>query len=424
MLPMKKIAVCSLSLAAITVPMVAQTPARAAQPAPASTPMSSPAPAPTGGVPKAQTAPGVSPSPSANPSASPSATPTPLYQFSGYVDVSHTSLHGANALQFTSGVADRVFDTQKSGLQPNALDLAITHNSSGMLGGKIEVLGGNDANIIQSYSFSNTNNFSIMQAYLSYTTGLFTATAGKYVTFAGAEVIQSPQNTNFSRSILFGYAVPFTHTGVRLTYAPNSIISVTGGVNNGWDSFNDPNGAKTLEGAIAYTPNKIVTLNLQGYTGKEPLSLYPLNPITGNRTLIDAVATFHASTPLSFVVNYDLGTQANAPLLNGGGGLLGNGTAVWDGVAGYINYQFPTLPIALSARAETFYDANGYRTGLQQRWNEQTFTIGITPFAPFTIRGEYRNDTSSVPAFLQADGSGRRQQHTLGVEALLKISRP
>jgi len=38
--------------------------------------------------------------------------------------------------------------------------------------------------------------------------------AGKFVTLAGSEVIWSPSNSNFSRSILFG-AIPFTHTGVR-----------------------------------------------------------------------------------------------------------------------------------------------------------------------------------------------------------------
>ena len=286
---------------------------------------------------KSSTSPGVKPSPSGAPVASPAAsaspsptpTPTPLYQFAGYTDVSHTSLYGASALRFVNGTPDRVFDNQNGHIQPNGADLSITHNSSGMLGGKVEILGGTDANVIQSYSMSGVQQYSLMQAYLQYTSGLFTIVAGKYNTLAGAEVIESPANTNFSRSILFGYAIPFTHTGVRVTYAPNSVLSLIGGVNNGWDEFNDPNGAKTIEAGLSYTPNKYAGITVQGYTGHDSLSnfaltsatsntvsfipsVFPANGDAGNRSVIDAVATFHAGTPLTFVLNYDLGTQANA----------------------------------------------------------------------------------------------------------------
>ena len=37
--------------------------------------------------------------------------------------------------------------------------------------------------------------------------------AGKFVTPIGAEVIESQDNWNYTRSILFGYAIPFYHLG-------------------------------------------------------------------------------------------------------------------------------------------------------------------------------------------------------------------
>ena len=40
---------------------------------------------------------------------------------------------------------------------------------------------------------------------------------GKFVTPIGAEVIESQDNWNYTRSILFGYAIPFYHVGVRAT---------------------------------------------------------------------------------------------------------------------------------------------------------------------------------------------------------------
>ena len=402
---------------------------------------------------KASTSPGVQPSPNGAPvpspgasaSPSPSPTPTPLYQFAGYTDASHTSLYGASALRFVDGAPDRVFDNQVGHIQPNAVDFSITHNSSGMLGGKVELLGGTDANVIQSYSMSAVQQYSLVQAYLQFTSGLFTFIAGKYNTLAGAEVIESPSNVNFSRSILFGYAVPFTHTGVRVTYSPNSVLSLIGGVNNGWDEFNDPNGAKTIEAGISYTPNKIAGITVQGYTGHDSLSNYnltsstantvsfipavtPANGDAGNRSLIDAVATFHAGTPLTFIVNYDLGTQANAPNLNFN--LFDPTsqplqTAVWSGVAGYASYTFPTVPVSFTIRGETFNYAAGYRTGIIQRWSEQTGTLAVSPpNTPLTLRVEYRSDSSTAPVFLQSDGTGSQHQHTIGLEAIVNFHSP
>ena len=51
---------------------------------------------------------------------------------------------------------------------------------------------------------------------------------GKFVTPMGAEVIESKDNWNYSRSILFGYAIPFYHFGVRAKYAFNDKYSLTG----------------------------------------------------------------------------------------------------------------------------------------------------------------------------------------------------
>ena len=50
-------------------------------------------------------------------------------------------------------------------------------------------------------------------------------TSGRFVTPIGAEVIESQDNWNYTRSILFGYAIPFNHTGVRATYAASDKAS-------------------------------------------------------------------------------------------------------------------------------------------------------------------------------------------------------
>ena len=41
----------------------------------------------------------------------------------------------------------------------------------------------------------------------------------------GYEVIESPNNLNFSRGYLFNFAGPFTHTGVVANYAPTEWLT-------------------------------------------------------------------------------------------------------------------------------------------------------------------------------------------------------
>ena len=59
----------------------------------------------------------------------------------------------------------------------------------------------------------------IQQAYVSLLTGKVQWDVGKFVTPIGTEVIESQDNWNYTRSILFGYAIPFYHVGVRGTLA-------------------------------------------------------------------------------------------------------------------------------------------------------------------------------------------------------------
>jgi hypothetical protein len=52
----------------------------------------------------------------------------------------------------------------------------------------------------------------------------------------GAEVIESQDNWNYTRSTLFGYAIPFYHLGVRASMPVNDKLSLAGFVTNGWNN--------------------------------------------------------------------------------------------------------------------------------------------------------------------------------------------
>jgi hypothetical protein len=58
----------------------------------------------------------------------------------------------------------------------------------------------------------------IQQAYLTATKDKLTFDFGKFVTPLGAEVIETKDNWNYTRGLLFTWAIPFTHLGARATY--------------------------------------------------------------------------------------------------------------------------------------------------------------------------------------------------------------
>ncbi|HTD32264.1 MAG TPA: outer membrane beta-barrel protein [Candidatus Elarobacter sp.] len=366
------------------------------------------------------------PAPAASPSASPSPSPTPrAWQASGYAATSfNASSHpGGSGFAFANGAPSRTFDTLDRQPMLNAVNVQLV--KTGTIGGKIELTAGTNADVIASYPTANNDSFDVTQAYLSYTGGPFTLIAGKFSTLAGAEVIEDPANVNVSRSILFGFAVPFTHTGARLTYAPSAAWSLIGGVNDGWDDTKgNGTGAKTAEAGIAYN-GTVISVAAQGYSGTERISnaawtFFPATPI-GHRSLIDVVGTYHATPRLTFQANFDSGQQQNVPLVDGAGAATGIvGSASWNGVAGYATYQLtPKLSAAL--RSETFGDAGGYRTGYDQRWRETTLTFAYAPSAPLLFRLEGRADSSNRGIWIASGGLPATSLQSIAVQALVKF---
>ncbi len=310
----------------------------------------------------------------------------------------------------------------------NAINVQLQKN--GPVFGKIELTAGTNANVIASYPYANNPNalqtaFDVTQLYAGIATGPFSLQAGKFETLAGAEVIEDPSDTNVSRSILFGYAVPFTHTGARLTYTPTSTWTAIAGVNNGWDNLKGPGGPKTAELGLAYNSSTI-TLAAQAYLGMERYSNAQWSATgdspAGHRSLVDIVGTYHVTPNFTLVGNYDGGRQTAVPLINSAGAFIGGplGTATWNGFAGYATYQF-TPKFSGSLRAETFTDRGGYRTGYDQTWSEQTLTIAYAVSSPVTIRVEGRSDHSNQPVWADQGGVLHNAMKSIAVQALVKF---
>ena len=136
-----------------------------------------------------------------------------------------------------------------------------------------------------AFPFRNTFMGDLQQAYGSYQVPLgsgLTVKAGKFVTLLGYEVIESPNNPNFSRSFLFGFAIPFTHVGALLSYSPTDWLTVTAGPVVGWDVAKDNNNSMSATGQFALTPFKDFTATFTWITGPEQAS-----NTTHPRTVLD-----------------------------------------------------------------------------------------------------------------------------------------
>ena len=210
---------------------------------------------------------------------------------------------------------------------------------------------------------------------------------GKFVTTAGEEVIETNSDWNYTRSILFYYAIPFYHFGVRATYAPNSKISLQASITNGWNDIVAINNGKTYGGSISYTPNSKWGVTETYYAG-------PVNDINYWRQLSDTTISYSPNTKVSFAINGDYGRDVES---------AGGRVADWWGPAGYVKYVLgPKDTIAIryeyydDPEGLTLFSGFGYSSGHAQ---EVTTTYTHMIANSLMSRFEYRYDFASQPIF-------------------------
>jgi hypothetical protein len=323
---------------------------------------------------------------------------------SGYIDAGYT--YAKNGAGFT----DRVFDTQQNSFALNQFGLSVAKQPKEGFGGLVNITVGRDAQLIHSFPEPATSMFDITQAYLQYAGGPLTVIAGKFTTLHGTEVIASTGNTNISRSILFG-AVPFTHTGVRATWALSDTVSLIAGVNNGWDQLTDQNKGKTAELGATLNPIKPLSITVSGYSGNEGVA-----PNVGKRTSVNAVVSFTIIDPLT----------VGAEILQVSQEIPGAAKAKYSGFAGYVTFMFtPKLRGVL--RAESFDDKNGFHFAppafatSDTKYKEVTATVSFLASDSFEARAEVRRDSANNTVFTDSTGATSKNMTSAALQGLYKF---
>jgi len=325
----------------------------------------------------------------------------------GYIDAAY-SWANRNQQAFT----DRVFDQQNNSFSLHQFGLTAAKQPKEGFGGLVNITVGQDSQFIHSFPESGTQStFDLTQAYGSYSAGGLTLIGGKFTTLAGTEVIASSGNTTFSRSILFG-AIPFTHTGVRASYAPSDTITLYGGLNNGWDQLSDANRQKTLEIGATFNPVKALTVTASGYFGTDPANAQAGTGPNGERDLINIVANFIASNSLSL----------GAELLTFRQDIPGGTTQKYDGAALYFTYMLNSQWRGV-VRGEYFNDKNGFHfaTANGTKYYEGTLCLSYLPNSSFEARTEVRMDKANNSVFIDSDGSTSKTLMSFGLQGLYKF---
>ena len=229
--------------------------------------------------------------------------------------------------------------------------------------------------------------------------------AGEFASSAGAEVFATNQNFNYSRSLLFAWAVPYSHTGFRLQYPVGAHFTGSFQVVNGWNNVEPINRGKTYGFTGAYAWKK-VTWNHNYYVGPEHA-----HTTAGWRNLYDTSVAVNQTDNFTWYLNFDYGRDKN----------IGPGASQWAGLAGAARYAIGKK-YAVAARLEFFNDRDGLLTGTAQTVKEFTLTGEYKLTSWLLTRAEFRTDWSDQPFFEkknQPNGATTQPTALLGLIAYL-----
>jgi Putative beta-barrel porin-2, OmpL-like. bbp2 len=292
--------------------------------------------------------------------------------------------------------AGRIFDNQsnsftmnyaKVGLEIDADPVTVRADLGyGYLGGALLGTPGQQAFVVQ-------------QAYaaLKIPGTPLTLDMGRFVTGAGAEVIEANKNWLYSRSFLFGI-IPFYHTGARLTLKANDQFSAQLTLANSQGTPDpDVNSGKVVGLQLTITPIAPLSILATGYVGREG----PQGNQGPEKLTLDLVAAYTVSDAVGLNLNFDYikYDQANAV-----------------GVAGMAHFV-AAEHLTFSARAEFLKDKGilfvpGMNDPLVSRNLFEATINGGVPFAGhFEARLELRGDFAGEAIYPGGD-AGKKNQFT------------
>ncbi len=318
---------------------------------------------------------------------------------SGYVDV----YYSYNADRPTSQINTLYnFDDYADQFNLEAAKITLNH-SPDPVGAHVDVIFGRTNTDIHANSGSEaTNDNYIEQAYASLAPAKgwhgTELDFGQFVTSAGQEVIETMNNWSYSHGLLFTWAIPYYHFGLRTSTPFTKTWTAGFQLVNGWNDVVANNGGVTIGVTSSYVKPKY-TWNANYYTGPNNANNpgFVAGSQKGYKNLFDTTLLLTPTAKFNAYVNYDYGQNTTYPTKKAS-------SLHWQGVAASARGQI-TANAALVGRYEYFYDQGNELFALtggapiKQTLQEFTGTYEYKWPAGLLFRGEYRYDWSTKPIF-------------------------
>jgi len=294
------------------------------------------------------------------------------------------------------------YDKKHNTFLLNAAHIALT-GSNESVSYAVELDFGGDAGF--NLSANPEYGVDVQEAYVAYTSTMGLGfKAGKFVTYNGIEVVESPANPTISRGFLYGLAEPVAHVGGVLTYKVNDMIDVALGAVNGFDLFFDNNDMKTIVGKVGVTTEAFL-LTLSAYAGPEQM-----DNEDDWRASFDATGVYKMGT-------MDLWFQGNVGMEQG----LANGdAALWVG-GGVQPFIHLSKKLDLGVRAEVFADLDGAKTEAEQTLVNLSVAPAFKVADGVVTRLEARFDYATEDSFVNTDGDAKAFQVQALAEAIVSF---
>ena len=321
---------------------------------------------------------------------------------SGFVDT-YYSYNSNQPITRTNSF--RSFDTSSNQFSLNLVQLVVDKTPSGegsRTGYRVALGFGQAINAVNGSDPAGLGfDQYLKEAYFSYLAPVgkgLQVDVGKFVTPHGAEVIETKDNWNYSRGLLFSYAIPYFHFGLRAKQTITDKTWVSGYVVNGWNSVIDNNTGKTYGVGFGWTPSPKFSFVQNYMAGPEQA-----DNNSDWRQLWDTLVTVSPTSKLSLMANYSYGR----------GDRGSDGAPVyWNGIAGYVKYALNDK-YAIATRYEYYNDHDGFTTGTAQHFNGITGTFQRVIAGNLLTRLEFRRDRSNRPTFMKGDNNPTSSQNTV-----------
>ncbi|MGH0036117.1 MAG: outer membrane beta-barrel protein [Myxococcota bacterium] len=234
-----------------------------------------------------------------------------------------------------------------------------------LFGSDAEALGGSGGSIFRDDDSGGNDGIELFTGYVSYLAPLMDGIRvdmGELPTLLGAEVVQSPQNFNITRGLLWNLQ-PVTHTGIIVSTEFESGLGVAAGfVNDGFNDFNrDNDDNKAFTGQLSYSGEtwSAAASVLYGSPSFDGNGKYRSNE--GDKEgMVDFLVTAQPMEELSIWINFDWGFNRSIVQI----GRTGRVIQKYDdadvfGIAAAARYQvLETTGVAI--RGELVAESDGY----------------------------------------------------------------